>query len=651
MIAGEREPQRVIVVLTAVTPLPPEPPTEFTAELADDKVRLSWTASPKSRSYHIYRGEDAAGEAALLDTTIFTVYYDSTVESEHTYYYHVTAVNHIGESGPTERVPVVFFSGDMPVPATPENVTARTVSASAIFIEWDAVNVASRYVVYRRGSPSDAPVEIATPLEPEFTDESLEALTTYYYAVAARNIAGESPASALVAVTTLQPAPGPVTGVSAEGISESSISISWNGVEYAEWYVVCESYNAGEPNSRADTVTTPSCVVGGLTAQTTYTFLVTACNPSGCSEYSDAVTALTLDQAQQPPAAPAGVTVTAQSSSSLLVEWSAVTGASSYTVFRGLSADAVTTNIASITSTGHIDDGLESNTTYHYAVSASNSIGVSPLSEVVSGATSATLDSPDGLTVTAASATSAVVRWNEVGGATGYKVERATSSSGPFASRTGSAPVTATEFTDTDLNPGTSYYYRATAVNGPATSPYCDVVEFTMPVDAPLTPDNVSATAQTATEIKISFSPVSGATGYRIYWSASSSGDLERLAEIGAPPYTHTGLNAGATYYYTVSAVNPGGESAQSNRVSATTPQQATIHYYCVIDPDLCANCGSSCISQCPMGAIYTTTVNGKTVKQIDKSKCDAEGCLKCKNYCDNVKQKYAISENQETIQ
>jgi len=94
---------------------------------------------------------------------------------------------------------------------------------------------------------------------------------------------------------------------------------------------------------------------------------------------------------------------------------------------------------------------------------------------------------------------------------------------------------------------------------------------------APSTPTGLSATAVSSSQINLSWNAVSGATGYDIYRSTSAGGTFTRL---GSEPtisggsttsYSDTGLSAGTTYYYKVSALNASGESAASSAVSATT--------------------------------------------------------------------------------
>ncbi|MBI4252589.1 Ig-like domain-containing protein [Candidatus Uhrbacteria bacterium] len=94
---------------------------------------------------------------------------------------------------------------------------------------------------------------------------------------------------------------------------------------------------------------------------------------------------------------------------------------------------------------------------------------------------------------------------------------------------------------------------------------------------APSTPTNFATGTATTTTIVLGWSVVSGATGYNIYRSTSSTGTFSRL---GSEPtvssgstgtYTDSGLSASQTFYYKISALNNNGESAASSALSATS--------------------------------------------------------------------------------
>jgi hypothetical protein len=88
-------------------------------------------------------------------------------------------------------------------------------------------------------------------------------------------------------------------------------------------------------------------------------------------------------------------------------------------------------------------------------------------------------------------------------------------------------------------------------------------------------PTNVTASSASSSSIKISWSAVPEATGYRVY-SRKADGDFTRVgADLTKTSFTHTGLSANTTYHYRVSATNDAGESRESSIVSASTTAPA----------------------------------------------------------------------------
>ena len=82
----------------------PSAPQNLKATAGNAQVALSWSAPSSSggsviTSYKIYRGTVSGGEELLITTGNVLTYTDTTATNGQTYYYQVTAVNSIGESG------------------------------------------------------------------------------------------------------------------------------------------------------------------------------------------------------------------------------------------------------------------------------------------------------------------------------------------------------------------------------------------------------------------------------------------------------------------------------------------------------------------------------------------------------------------------
>ncbi|MEK3913488.1 fibronectin type III domain-containing protein [Paenibacillus sp. FSL H7-0331] len=88
-------------------------------------------------------------------------------------------------------------------------------------------------------------------------------------------------------------------------------------------------------------------------------------------------------------------------------------------------------------------------------------------------------------------------------------------------------------------------------------------------VQIPSVPLGLSAAPSNA-QIDLSWTNVTGATGYNVKRSTTAGGPYTTVASnVAGSPYTDTTVTNGTTYYYVISAVNNAGEGASSNEASA----------------------------------------------------------------------------------
>ncbi len=150
---------------------------------------------------------------------------------------------------------------------------------------------------------------------------------------------------------------------------------------------------------------------------------------------------------------------------------------------------------------------------------------------------------------------------NSVTGATHYQFYRATSSTG--SKTTLSSWQTDRAYSDFDASPAVTYYYfvrAATSSSGDNASPYST---YDTGWKALIPPQNVSATDGLYTnQVRITWNSVPGASYYRVYRAASSTGTKTALGswQTGTTYYDTT-VNPGTTYYYFVTAaINSSGD-------------------------------------------------------------------------------------------
>lgn len=214
-------------------------------------------------------------------------------------------------------------------------------------------------------------------------------------------------------------------------------------------------------------------------------------------------------------------------------------------------------------------------TTYGYRVKARGVTGDSAYSPELS-ATSlqvaadayATVST---LAVQSLGATTATVSFADPNAAAAeYLVER---SDNGLAYRVVASLNTATQWTDTALDPGRSYWYRVRGTGwGRATSDYSAPVQLVMPerpAGTPVEPAEVSAEAVSATAVRVAWTPrdpvaaahvIERSVGWDpwhpITWTTVAT------TPAGATSYVDQGLTAETAYVYRVRAVRGGATSA-----------------------------------------------------------------------------------------
>ena len=192
---------------------------------------------------------------------------------------------------------------------------------------------------------------------------------------------------------------------------------------------------------------------------------------------------------------------------------------------------------------------------------------------------------PTGLSATAAGNAQIDLAWTapaDDGGrvVSGYKVEVSDDgSTGSWTDLVADTASTDTAYSHTGLSAGDTRHYRVSAINAVGTSDASDSKEATTQTTAPEPPAGVAAIADGTSKIVVSWSAPgndggSAITGYRIEVSddgVSGWSDLEDDTENTDTSYEHTGLSAGTTRHYRVSAINTIGTSQPSAAVSDMT--------------------------------------------------------------------------------
>jgi xyloglucan-specific exo-beta-1,4-glucanase len=159
----------------------------------------------------------------------------------------------------------------------------------------------------------------------------------------------------------------------------NQVSLSWGAVAGATSYNIYRSTTAGQQGSAVGTSSGTSYVDTTAVNGTTYLYQVTAVNAGGEGLPSTQSAGVTPTAPVTLPAAPAGVSATLDAGQ-VTVTWVAVTGATSYNIYRSTTQGAQSALLGSAATSNFVDSSVANGTTYYYQVTAVNSAGESTLS-------------------------------------------------------------------------------------------------------------------------------------------------------------------------------------------------------------------------------------------------------------------------------
>lgn len=370
----------VLLKPTAPDTEPPDDiPADLKAEMNGEDVSLNWSAVSQAEQYLIYRASSKDPSFRAIATTEQPAYQDDTVELGVTYQYKISAINAGGESEHSDQAEIFFYDPNQPKPATPSGVTITETKSITVMLEWQEVENAISYSIYRSTDPNGEFTKVANSTTPSYMDKPVEASTTYYYKISTASTGGESALSEVVSTTTEEAIeiPKVPTGLTAGEITTSAFEINWEDVAEAESYNVYRKTNEdGDYRQIASTDESAYIDESVSISDTGYSYKITAVNEMGESNLSEAI-AIKMPV----PGAPTELRVTMIGNNFVGLAWESNGGANQYNVYREADGEVEYLGYAKVDT--FYDRTAEPNVTYTYYIKAANASGESETSNVV----------------------------------------------------------------------------------------------------------------------------------------------------------------------------------------------------------------------------------------------------------------------------
>jgi fibronectin type 3 domain-containing protein len=446
----------------------PSAPQNLSAAPGKDRVLLKWSAPANDHGskvlyYNIYRGLSSGNEALLVrNYSAGLSYIDQNVTVGSTYYYQVSAVNAVGEGPRSNAQHAIPFSN----PAAP--VLMARSGFMKVELNWTVpdprASPIGNYSIYRGLLPGSGTHNfVGSVLGTFWNDTKVTPGMIYYYTVSAFNGAGEGMRSNEQAATPYGAPEGPVLTATS---NNSKVDLSWTvprsngapilgyniyrGTAQGTQTMVSKNYTGG--TAWADT---------NVTVNTTYYYKVSALNLGGEGPRSN-------EQSATPYGTPgAPVLSVASGISEITLSWTAPKGNGSmiigYNIYRGTSAGGEVLIVKGYT--GGLtwkDMNITGTGTYHYRVVGINAAGEGQSSnEKIAGEIPGL---PTGLSIVSGNNV-VTLKWSAptMGGTPDrYDIYRASSQNGNYVLI---ASAAGTEYKDTNVTAGKSYWYKVTAHN------------------------------------------------------------------------------------------------------------------------------------------------------------------------------------------
>lgn len=406
-------------------------------------VTFSWNKVVGAEGYRVYRKAAGATGWTYIETVGSDIlkYTDTGAENGKRMHYAVRAQSANGIS--------TYISKSVIFVAAPKLTTSNV--SNGIQLKWDANPVADSYRIYRKVKSTDSWAYQTTVKGTSYLDKTAKAGTTYRYTIKA-NYGGvysyyKTSGWAVRRLTT------PVLKEAKNG--NGFVLVTWNKVAGATGYRVYRKANDASSWTYLGNVGSTSFKDKDVKNKINYTYTIRAYYGTSLSSFNSK--GVSVKYLLTPT-----VTSVANKNGYVEVQWGAVSGASSYYVYRKAGSATSWTRVATVSKTSYTDKNVKSGTNYRYTVKAYGSKTLSGYNST--GWVTKYLSTPEMVSAKSYS-NGIVIKWTTVKGATEYGIYRKTGN-GLWEFVTEVDGNKTSSYRDKTAEMGVKYTYTVRAHNG-----------------------------------------------------------------------------------------------------------------------------------------------------------------------------------------
>lgn len=521
----------------------------------DSYIYISWSSVYNAAGYYIYRTLSSSGTYTYIGSTTSTNFVDSA-QTMDTYYYKVAAYDINGRAGNLSSYNTGYIKRAL---NQPTSVTAsQGTYDDYISISWSAVANATGYYIYRSKTTDLDSFTVIDSTSSTGYNDSVPTADNYYYAIAAYDTLGRVSQKSSYAYGYLLRLSTPSISSISKGTYYNYILLNWGSVTGADGYYIYRSDNgSNDPYELIDSTDTTVYKDSSITDTIFYYYKIAAYTSTGKVSPQSSPDYGYLKRFSFPTNI---VASQYDYKNKITLSWDMVPAATGYNVYRSTSSSGVYDQIATVSTNSYEDKALDTCNYYYYKVSSLKGVSETLKSAYVIGYR---LGPPSNFSVKGYSGY-ITLSWSSINSTKveGYYIYRSPDGNS-FTRITVVSSSNISSYKDTVID-YTAYYYKISSFSLQDESDYSPVSSSQM---LPERPANLTAQSY-PTHVALTWDPSAGAESYNVYRGTSISGQII-IATVQQPLYNDSSLTTSTKYYYSVTAVNKGGETTKSNSTYA----------------------------------------------------------------------------------